>query len=251
LFVHRKDVIGRHVAKYGEYEPALTRWIDGRLAEAPPGLFVDIGANVGWPPLHAARHPSVALVVAFEPALFNAYLLDRSLCANRIDKVVVSTCGIGARPRTARLYRYKSSNLGRHSLLNDYGRGFRVVPQLDLDTALDELGFGGAPVSVLKIDVEGGEPEVIAGAHRTLERTDVVVHEFSPALSGAGGLSARDMLDRLEAAGFLPHTFAAGRDLVRTPIEELARSQGQVDIVWTKPSPVRSSIADSAPALPG
>jgi FkbM family methyltransferase len=155
-------------------------WIDARLAEAPPGLFVDIGANVGWHTLHAARHPSVDAVVAFEPDLFNAYLLDRNLCANCIDKVVVSTCAIGARPRIARLYRYKNSNLGRHSLLKDYGRGFRVVPQLDLDTALDELGFGEAPVSVLKIDVEGGEPEVIAGARRTLERTDVVVHEFSP-----------------------------------------------------------------------
>jgi hypothetical protein len=96
--------------------------------------------------LHAARHPSVDAVVAFEPDLFNAYLLDRNLCANRIDKVVISACAIGARPRTARLYRYKSSNLGRHSLLKDYGRGFRVVPQLDLDTALDELGFGEVTV---------------------------------------------------------------------------------------------------------
>src|SRR5207253_9486600 len=155
LFVHRKDVIGRHVAKYGEYEPALTRWIDARLRDAAPGLFVDVGANVGWHSLHAARHASVEAVVAFEPDLFNAYLLDRNLCANRIDKAVVSTCAIGSRPRTARLYRYKTSNLGRHSLLKDYSRGFRAVPQLDLDTALRELGFAETPVSLLKIDVEG------------------------------------------------------------------------------------------------
>jgi hypothetical protein len=60
------------------------------------------------------------------------------------------------------------------------------------------------------------------------------------------------MLDRLEAAGFLPHTFAAGGDLVRIRIDELARSRGQIAVVWTRPpSPVRSSIADSASALPG
>jgi hypothetical protein len=39
LFAHRKDVIGRHVAKCGEHEPALTRWIDATLRtarRAPP-----------------------------------------------------------------------------------------------------------------------------------------------------------------------------------------------------------------------
>jgi FkbM family methyltransferase len=207
LFVHRKDVIGRHVAKYGEYEPALTRWIDERLRGAPPGLFIDVGANVGWHTLHAARHASVETVLVFEPDLFNAYLLDRNICENGIGNVVVSTCAIGSRPRTARLYRYKSSNLGRHSLLQDYGRGFRAVPQLDLDAAVRDLGFDDRPINILKIDVEGYEPDVIAGAGSTLERTEVVIHEFSPAFSWAGGLSAADILTRLDAGGFLPYAF--------------------------------------------
>ena len=187
LFVHRKDVIGRHVAKYGEHEPELTRWIAARLAHAPPGLFVDVGANVGWHSLHAARQQNVEAVIAFEPDLFNAYLLDRNICENAIDNVVVSTCAVGARAGTARLYRYKTSNLGRHSMLEDYGRGFRTVPQLDLDAALRNLGFADRPVSILKIDVEGYEPDVIAGASGTLARTDAVILEFSPALSRAGG----------------------------------------------------------------
>src|SRR5947208_10411401 len=111
LFVHRKDVIGRHVAKYGEYEPRLTRWIAERLERASGGLFVDVGANVGWHTLHAARHASVEAVIAFEPDLLNAYLLDRNLRENRIDNVVISTCAVGSRSQTARLYRYKTSNL--------------------------------------------------------------------------------------------------------------------------------------------
>jgi FkbM family methyltransferase len=177
---------------------------------------------------------SVEAVIAFEPDLFNAYLLDRNIRENAIGNVVVSTCAIGSRPRTARLYRYKSSNLGRHSLLQDYGRGFRNVPQLDLDAALDELGFGDRPVNILKIDVEGYEPDVIAGASRTLERTHVVIQEFSPALSRAGGLSAGDMLTRLDAAGFLPYAFGPERGTVRLELAELRQFQGQSDLVWIK-----------------
>jgi FkbM family methyltransferase len=125
LFVHRKDVIGRHVAKYGEYEPVLTQSIDERLQVASRGLFIDVGANVGWHTLHAARHPSIEAVIASSPDLFNAYLVDCNIRENGIDNVVISTCAVGSQPCTVCLYRYKSSNLGRHSLLKNYGMGSR------------------------------------------------------------------------------------------------------------------------------
>ena len=237
LFVHRRDVLGRHVAKYGEYEPDLTQWIDARLQKnATPGLFVDVGANVGWFTLHAARHTSVEAVVAFEPDLFNAHLLDRNVGENGLENVVVSACAVGARPRTARLYRYKGSNLGRHSLLTDYGRGSRTVPQVDLDTALRDLGFEDRPIHILKVDVEGGEPDVIAGAKRTLARTAVVIHEFSPILSRAGGLSPEEMLRSLDAAGFAPFGLGPGTALSRLELEALRKFQGQRDIIWIKAS---------------
>jgi FkbM family methyltransferase len=235
--VHRKDVIGRHVAKYGEYEPDLTQWIDARLQKnAAPGLFVDVGANVGWHSLHAARHESVEAVVAFEPDLFNAYLLDRNVGENGFENVVVSTCAVGARSRTARLYRYKGSNLGRHSLLTDYGRGSRIVPQVELDSALRDLGFEDRPIHILKIDVEGGEPDVVAGAKRTLARTAVVIHEFSPTLSRAGGFAPDEMLTSLDAAGFVPFGLGPGTALKRLELEALRKFHGQRDLIWIKAS---------------
>ena len=67
FFVHRRDLIGRHIAKYGSHEPVLTRWISDYLATSSQGLFVDIGANLGWYAVHAARHTAVKTVIAFEP----------------------------------------------------------------------------------------------------------------------------------------------------------------------------------------
>src|SRR5262245_60205590 len=80
--VHRRDGIGRHIAKYGAHEPRLTAWIARRLERSPPGIFVDVGANIGWHTIHAARHHAVETVVAFEPDPFNAWLLDRNLSIN-------------------------------------------------------------------------------------------------------------------------------------------------------------------------
>jgi len=43
-------------------------WLDNYLSGARPGIFIDVGANLGW----QAQHSSVETVVAFEPDPFNA-----------------------------------------------------------------------------------------------------------------------------------------------------------------------------------
>ena len=60
-------------------------------------LFIDVGANLGWHAVHAAQHPSVEIVMAFEPDPFNAWLLDRNLTANGIENAIVSNAAVGAR----------------------------------------------------------------------------------------------------------------------------------------------------------
>jgi hypothetical protein len=75
-----------------------------------------------------------------------------------------------------------------------------------------------------------------AGASRTQARTAVVIHEFSPALSRAGGLSASGILAALDAAGFLPYAFAPHGGIVGMALEELGSFQGQGDLVWIKPA---------------
>ena len=84
FFVNRRDIIGRHIAKYGAHEPLLTQWISEHLATSPRGIFVDVGANLGWYAVHAAKHDAVETVVAFEPDKFTASLLVRILSLNGI-----------------------------------------------------------------------------------------------------------------------------------------------------------------------
>lgn len=234
FYVHWRDYLGRHIAKYGDYEPGMTRWMMTHLATSKRGIFIDVGANVGWYSLHAAQQPSVDAVVAFEPDAFNAWLLDRNLSLNGIDKVIVSNCAVGPKRGSIRLHRYKGSNAGRHSVLEDYGHGSRTVPLCDLDSVLEGLELPEQRVLILKIDVEGYEPAVIAGAARTLARTDVVITEFSPHWSGPGGMSIDDMLDALRAAGFVPHTLVDDERLTEIGLDALRQEQGLLELIWIK-----------------
>ena len=245
FFVHHRDTIGRHIAKYGTHEPLLTRWLADFLSAARRGIVVDVGANLGWHALHAARHGNVEAVVAFEPDPFNAWLLERNLAENKIDNVIVDCRALGATTGVARLYRYKSSNFGRHSLVADHGHGSRSIPLTDLDSALSALGFGQRPVAVIKIDVEGYEPAVIAGARQTLERTDAVILEYSPDVSRAGGLSADDMIVRLQTLGFAPFVLRSGGGAMRTNIEELRRFTGSLDVIFVR----TEQLPQFAPAI--
>jgi FkbM family methyltransferase len=233
FFVHRRDLIGRHIAKYGSHEPELTRWISDYLATSSQGLFVDVGANLGWYAVHAAQHTAVETVIAFEPDLFNGWLLDSNLSLNGIDNVIVNTCAVGAQRGFVRLYRYKSSNCGRHSVLTNYGYGSRLVPMTDLDTALENLGLADRPVLIVKIDVEGYEPEVVAGASQTLARADVVIMEYSPGLGRAGGLSPESMINQLYAAGLLPYQLGADEWTKESPSSS-RQFEGQMHLIWVR-----------------
>lgn len=234
FFVHRRDDIGRHIAKYGEHEPVLTRFIAERLAAGKPGLFIDVGANLGWHTLHAARNRAVECVVAFEPDPFNASLLECNLRANRIGNAIVRAAALGAAAGTGRLYRYKAANLGRHSLARDHGLGSSAVPLIDLDRALQDLRLDERPIRVLKIDVEGYEPAVIAGAARALRRTETVILEYSPALYRAGGLSVAAMLAQLDKAGFAPARLDRGGGIEGLDIAAVEALDGVTDLVWTR-----------------
>jgi FkbM family methyltransferase len=234
FFAHHRDAIGRHIAKYGTHEPLVTRWMAEFLDAAQPGIAIDIGANLGWHALHAARHRNVETLVAFEPDPFNAWLLERNLSENGIDNVIVESRAVGAAPGVAQLHRYGRNNFGRHSIAADHGNGSRTIPVTDIDSALAALGLGERPISLIKIDVEGYEPAVIDGATRTLQRADGLILEYSPDLSEAGGLSTKPMMARLQSAGFSPFVLWPRGGTVRIDLGELDGFAGSLDVIWVK-----------------
>lgn len=233
FLVSPRDVVGRTIMRRQAYEPELTRWLVDTLADGPGGVFVDVGANLGWFTLQAARLSNVSRVIAIEPDAGNHRLLQANIERNafgaRVDAVA---CALGRESGLARLNRYKGSNLGKHSLAVDHGQGGSWVPVVSLDALLDTLGHSQAPIAAIKIDVEGYEPLVLAGASGALGRAEALLVELSPDLSRAGGLDVGQALDGIAQAGFVPDAWDRGGDVPDFP--GLRAYAGQATVAFRK-----------------
>jgi FkbM family methyltransferase len=142
------------------YEPDTLACFLAAIEENRSAPAFDVGANIGvfsW--LAAALTP--ATVVAFEPTPDLAALM-RSICdANRLT-VRVEEIALGAAPGTAELFisdRTDSSN----SLREGFRASHRSV-SVPVETIDGYVARTGTTPSVLKVDTESTEPDVLRGA---------------------------------------------------------------------------------------
>jgi FkbM family methyltransferase len=173
-------------------------------------LFVDVGAHWGLFTLQAATHPTGDIdVVSFEPELMNAVVLSENVVANKVNEavtVICAACGSGhdLAPLTT------NSTMG-HSI-NGVGlpeNGIRGRPQwvpvVALDAALANLRKQAGRRIILKIDAEGFEPQIIAGARSLLQggRIALIIWEWGTAfVEGRERGPVLEMLAFLGACGF-------------------------------------------------
>ena len=149
------------------HEPGLFALID-RLQG---GVFVDCGASVGFVTVRAARRAE--RVIAIEPHPVRFAYLERNVARNGLTNVKCFNCALGSASGTVAIYDVDPT-LGPHPLdvSSTPGRGRRFdVPLRRLDDLVEE------PVSVLKVDVEGAEVEVLGGAEEVLRSQPVVFVE--------------------------------------------------------------------------
>lgn len=162
------------------YEPltaALLRTLGG-----PRGLFVDAGANVGFHSLMLASVRPDLDIVAFEPHPELHPLLVANVAANRFARVTAERCALSDREGTRPFYLNRSHMSA--SLEPGFDRahaGVVDVPVTTLDAYLARRA--GVPGRfLLKVDVEGHEGPLLAGAEQTLRqyRPDIVAEAAAP-----------------------------------------------------------------------
>ncbi|WP_077145349.1 FkbM family methyltransferase, partial [Sphingopyxis sp. KK2] len=152
----------------------------------PADLFVDIGANIGSFTILAAK-VSGADVIAFEPDSNTVATLERNIAANEVGgRVEVHTSALGDREQE--LWFTSGMDTINHVADDDTPGAVRVH-----GTTLDTVLAGRAPL-LIKIDVEGHEPAVIAGAQKTLASPDLKAVEVETV--------TQDIADMLTAHGF-------------------------------------------------
>ena len=148
------------------YEPPTMATLLALFATQDSGfVFFDIGANMG---LYAATCASMfapGRVHAFEPAPASAEVVRKISRANRLDLEVFEVA-VGDANGTASLHLSDKSDAS-HSLVRGFKKssGAIEVRTVRLD---DHVRTTRAIPDVMKIDVETFEPQVIAGAARTI-----------------------------------------------------------------------------------
>ncbi len=175
----------------GDMQSVREVWYDHvyRLPfESSVETVVDLGANIGLSSVYFAKHYAATTIVAVEPDPANVRLLRRNLGQNGIAASVVEAA-IGPTDGMLRFSNHVDSNLGRASSEGD------EVPMVSMETlcARHEL----TRIDVLKMDIEGGEQQLLDGPIQWLSHVKSVMAEFHPDRVDYPGCVAR-----IEGAGF-------------------------------------------------
>ena len=207
-------------------EPETVAWIENALREGD--VFYDVGANVGAYTLVASQAAGGGVkVYAFEPGFTNYAKLCQNVQLNRCQRNVVPLpIALAARTRFGRLV-FSNLHAGPTTRLGN-GNGEKsaagqaieqTIPTWRLDDLRRELGM--EPPSLMKIDVDGAELEVLRGAPETLRDPALRAVQIELETDETAG-HYPEVVGELEKAGFVleakyPHFRYANYLFVRRP----------------------------------
>lgn len=197
-------------------EPETVAWLEKNFGEKD--VLVDIGANVGAYSLVAAKIGGKnSLVYAFEPSFLNFYCLSKNILINELsEKIYPFQISLADGRELGRFFYRNLKHGGSGNQFRD-ADDTRVVKheyqQYSLSYTLDEFlkDFKLRQPTMLKLDVDGNEPLVLAGAKSTLAHPEckTLLVEIDESCKK----SFDDTLKIINAAGFQfegKHSHAGG-----------------------------------------
>lgn len=156
----------------GELEPNVFLFSLMERCLTPGAVVWDVGANVGWVCVHFLQPQlRVASIQAFEP---NPSALEPLLSLfGRHPLVKVHAFGLGDRNETAQMNVLAGASQLASLKQTFAGHESIPIPIRRGDDAQSELNLPWP--DVIKIDVEGFEPEVVAGLPNTIARKQPII----------------------------------------------------------------------------
>ena len=227
IAVDPSDYIGWAILRTGHYE-ASSLDLALRLVAATPGLFIDVGANFGWYSCAIATI-SGATVVAIEPDCANCAALRANLALNEFRNASVVNAAVGVAPDAVPMIRRSDGTSGTMAIDTARGDGAWVAT-LPLDLLLSRVVDPPMRPALIKIDVEGSEPQVLAGLDFSGPfRPRNIIMEYEPVFSqtawgGFAGLQAFFAVRGYDILDVNGRPAAPGRELPEANIWARERS---------------------------
>jgi FkbM family methyltransferase len=158
----------------GCYEPPIQRVLSQHLQ--PGSVFYDVGAHIGIVGMFGAQLVGTnGVVFAFEADSDNARRIEEHLSRNSLHQIRVVPCAVwssGGRIRFERASAQSSRNQGAITTKPTIsGENSVEVEAVALDTFVRE----NPSPTVIKIDVEGAEADVLRGSQEVFARAKPVL----------------------------------------------------------------------------
>jgi FkbM family methyltransferase len=199
-----------HLWVYGSYEDYIARLFSYLVK--PGDRCLDVGANIG---LHTVRLAKLAgpqgEVIAVEPDPDIARRAAENIALNGLANArVIQAAASAVAGETVTLYRAADQNPNR-AMASLHPHGHLTGSAAEVRTiTVDEACSG--PVTLIKIDVEGHEAAVVAGAAQVIERySPAIVFEYAPELLAD---PAQCPFSRLAGLGYLMYRISNRRNPV-------------------------------------
>jgi FkbM family methyltransferase len=195
------QVVTPAIAQTGVWESTETHWILENIEEGD--IFLDIGANVGYYTVIAARVVGdTGRVYAFEPDPASFAFLDRNVRLNGFQNVTLELKAASDQNGAIKLY-LDDRNKGDHRIYQTE----KERPSVDIEAvALDDYFRDDVGrIDFVKIDTQGAEMLILQGMQgimRSNENVRMAVEFWPHGLSGLGG-TAEGLLEILESHDFL------------------------------------------------
>ncbi len=164
LSLDPNEYVDRFIIDHGYYESEVLEAIVGHLPES--GVFWDVGANIGIHAVSIARKMPKTRVFCFEPNPIMAKRIQINAELNQVTLNIQPTA-LGKEARKGFLYLHQG-NAGMSSTHNWSGQKENKKIEIKIKKADDLCPGLVDPPNVVKIDVEGGEYDVLEGMERIL-----------------------------------------------------------------------------------
>lgn len=202
----------------GQFEPSTAKALASLVK--PGDTVLDIGANVGAHTLPFAKWVGASgRVVAFEPTQYAYQKLLANLACNPAlaERVIAEQIMLGRED----IQNYETAIYSSWTIVGEAERHPKHLGELKsttgcdmwrLDRYLAKQAIGR--VDLIKLDVDGNECEVLAGAEETLGRDrPIICFELAPYVLAEHGTSIDELLDILKR-----HQYRIVRESNRAPL---------------------------------
>jgi FkbM family methyltransferase len=188
----------------GEYEPVETKIL--QILSKDSKLILDVGANVGYYTIELSRLlASDGKLLSFEPVDDSYLELQKNIEINHIKNAVQTfQLGLSDSESEIDIFLPQTSGSSAASLRNLHPEEDYKIQRIKT-TTLDQV-FGameGGHCDLIKIDVEGGELQVIQGGIETIKKfKPIIFAELLRKWSAAFSYSPNDVLEILQNLGY-------------------------------------------------